>query len=466
MAMQVTTRRALFRRGVTAGSALTAAALSACGGPQGATPNGGTGQTRSGAAKAPVHIEYWTFWNDERLSFVRPQLPKLEQRVGHLTATLSSFADFRDKARVAVTAGTPPDASISDVFSAALFFDNGTILDLKPYLTRDRINLKRDWVQTGYEEWCGKNFVFPLTGWSYAIAYNKELFNQAGIPDLWADKSGQWTWDDLTEYATRLTSSSKDANDMPETFGFLVDGHSVYRGYHPFIAGNGGEVFDYKAMQYTLDHPKTIEALEWLAQMHRRKIFRPATYTPPSEGDAFNIGRLGLVGDPNYRSRPGVMQTINFDWDLVMYPSRATGSPQYGNAGGDHNWAYRAGKHPEEAYEVIKFMGLDDVQGALGRERPVQPAKQSARHDKEGFLKSPPAHMSVFNDIWDKGYYRVPFIFQYNDLETVRKIDELVVPAVADGKGAVRDACLEANRVANGLVKYGEKCFRPPWKER
>ena len=242
------------------------AALGAC------APAGG-GQTGPAASRAPVTVEYWTFWNDERLAFVRPELPKLEAQTGYVRATLTPDATLRDKLRTVLAAGTPPDASIADVFSAALYFDNGSILDLKPALTRDRVNLRRDWVLKG-------------------------------------------------------------------------------------------------------------------------------------------------------------------------------------------------GKNPDAAYELIKFMGMDEVQGALGRERPVQPAKQSVRHDKEGFLKSPPAHMPVFNDIWDNGYYRAPFIFQYNDLETQRKIDELVVPAVADGAGSVRDACIEANRQANQLVKYGERCFKPPWKPR
>jgi ABC-type glycerol-3-phosphate transport system substrate-binding protein len=452
----VRTRRRLLP--IATGALGLGAALGAC-------APAGSGQTGPVASRAPVTVEYWTFWNDERLAFVRPELPKLEAQTGYVRATLTPDATLRDKLRTVLAAGTPPDASIADVFSAALYFDNGSILDLKPALTRDKVNLRRDWVLTGYEDWCGKNFVFPLTGWSYAIAYNKDLFRKAGLPDPWAQKNGTWTWDDLTEYATRLTAG-KDADGLPEVFGFLVDGHSVYRGYHPFIVANGGEVFDYGAMRYTLDHPKTIEALEWLAEQHKRRVFRPAAYKQPFEGDAFNLGKLGLVGDPNYRSRPGVMKDLAFEWDLIMYPSRTAGGPQFGNAGGDHNWVLKGGKNPDAAYELIKFMGMDEVQGALGRERPVQPAKQSVRHDKEGFLKSPPAHMPVFNDIWDKGYYRAPFIFQYNDLETQRKIDELVVPAVADGAGSVRDACLEANRQANQLVKYGERCFKAPWKPR
>lgn len=455
------TRRAMFQRTFATATGLVANLAVACG-----LPGQQAGGQGISASKAPVALEYWTFWGEDRVSVLRPELPKLTQRLPYLNVNILIDSTLRDKLRVAVTAGTPPDASISDVFSAALLFDNGTILDLTSRLAHDKVSLKKDWVLTGYEDWCGKNYVFPLTGWSYAIAYNKELFRRAGLPDLWQAKGGKWTWDDLAEYATKLTSPSLDQNGLPETFGFFVDGHSVYRGYHPFIAANGGEVFDYATMRYTLDHPKTIEALEWLATMHRRKIFRPATYTPPFQGDAFNIGKLGLVGDPNYRSRPGVMKDITFEWDLVMYPSRTAGAPQYANAGGDHNWAFKSSKNPDEAYELIKFFGMDDVQGTLGRERPVQPAKQSVRHDKSTFLKAPPAHMQVFNDIWDNGYYRVPFIFQYNDLETQRKIDEIVVPAVADGKGAVRDACLEANQQANQLVKAGKQCFRPPWRSR
>jgi multiple sugar transport system substrate-binding protein len=412
-------------------------------------------------------VEYWTFWGDDRLAVVKPQMPVLEQRSGGITVQFTSLGgEFRDKFRTAIASGAPPDASISEVFSAALLFDTGAVLEITSHLKRDRVNLARDWVLTGYEDWCGKNYVFPLTGWSYAMAYNKSMFQERGIPDPWDRRNGEWTWDDFVEAAMRLTQD-KDGDGRPDVFGFQVDGHSVYRGYHPFIATNGGEVFDYDQMRYTLDAPRTVEAVEWLADLAaRRRVLSPPGWQPGT-GDPFAAGLLGIVGDPSYRPRPQAMEAIGdrFAWDIVPYPRRRAGEPAIALAGGDHNWVPVQSKHPEEGYQVIKFLGEEEVQGALGRWRGVQPALKKARLDPAGFLKSPPAHMRVFNDIWDSGHYRNPFIFQYEDLQTMRAIDRIVVPAVG-GERSVKDALAEANREANQLLRYGQKCFKPPWKRR
>ena len=135
-------------------------------------------------------VEYWTFWPPARLDIVKPHLPAFAERTRYATATLSQVGDFRPKLRTAIVAGTPPDASIGDVFSAALYNDQQVLLQLDTRLKRDRIDLRRDYVLNGFEHWCDRAYAFPLDGFSMALVYNKSLFRERGVPDPWDVQRG------------------------------------------------------------------------------------------------------------------------------------------------------------------------------------------------------------------------------------------------------------------------------------
>jgi multiple sugar transport system substrate-binding protein len=454
-----TTRRRWLTGAAGAGGAALMAACGALGG-----TDGGTNAAEKGAGKAPVTVEYWTFWPAARLDIVRPHLPTFEQRSGYIKAEVSMVGDFRPKLRTAIVAGTPPDASIGDVFSAALYGDQKVLLQLDPLLKRDRITLARDYVLNGFEHWCGRAYAFPLDGFAMAMVYNKSMFRQRGIPDPWDDQKGQWTWADFEQALTKLTRD--------EVVGFHPDAHQVARGYHPFYAANGGEYFDYDAMRYVIDQPRVIEAMEWL---HALAVRRGVMTTPDgftelnraTAGNPFAAGRLGILGDDGATAAPQVVQLIadRFEWDVVPYPRRRVGDPSYGLVGGNGNWSYVKARHPEEGYELIKFMGGDEVQGAIGQSRIVPPAQWKARRDPNGFLKAPPRHMHVFNDVWESGHFRTNRAYHYRDLELGPMLDRTVHTAFRD-EATMKDALLEANRLGNSQVEFGERCYKPAWKRR
>ena len=191
-------RRSVLRAGMLgAGAALA----SACGAGGGGTAGEQAGERGRAAAKAPVTVEYWTFWRPSGWTSCSPHLPAFEQRTRYVKATLSQVGDFRPKLRTAIVAGTPPDASIGDVFSAALYDDQQVLLHLDTRLKRDRIDLRRDYVLNGFEYWCGSAYAFPLDGFSMALVYNKTMFRERGVPDPWDVQKGQWTWDDFVARA-------------------------------------------------------------------------------------------------------------------------------------------------------------------------------------------------------------------------------------------------------------------------
>jgi multiple sugar transport system substrate-binding protein len=430
----------------------------------GASGDGGAAQAGPRTDKAPVTVEYWTTWAPARLDVVRPSLPVFEQRSGYIKAELTTVSDFRPKLRTAIVAGTPPDASIGEGYSAALYGDQKVLQPLDPLLKRDRLNLPRDYVVNGFEHWCGRAYAFPLDGFSMALVYNKTMFRQRGIPDPWDDQKGQWTWADFEQALTKLTRE--------DVTGFHPDGHQIGRGYHPFIAANGGEYFDYDTMKYLLDQPKAIEAMEMLYGMAVRRglMTTPdgfAALRQATAGNPFAAGRIGVLGDDGATAAPQVVELIGgrFEWDVVPYPRRRAGEPSYGLVGGNAGWSYVKAKHPEEGYEFLKFLGGDEVQGALGRSRIVPPAQWKARRDPDGFLKAPPKHMNVFNEIWEGGYFRTPRAYHYKDLELMPALDAIVARAFRD-EVSMKDAMTEAARTGNNQVEFGERCYKPPWKKR
>src|ERR671932_39876 len=75
---------------------------------------GGVGSgapAKDSATKAPVTVEYWTFWTQERVDFLLPHLPTFEQRTRYIKANVTGSGDMPAKLRTAVGAGGPPPAS-------------------------------------------------------------------------------------------------------------------------------------------------------------------------------------------------------------------------------------------------------------------------------------------------------------------------------------------------------------------
>ena len=79
-----------------------------------------------------------------------------------------------------------------------------------------------------------KQWAVPKDYDTIALAYNKELFDKAGV----AYPDDTWTWDTLRETAKKLT----DAENGVYGFGAPNDTQS---GYYNFVYQNGGFIFEY-----------------------------------------------------------------------------------------------------------------------------------------------------------------------------------------------------------------------------
>ena len=161
----------------------------------------------------------------------------------------------------AIRAGSPPQAALLDLADLPALADRGMLLDLAPYLSRVGVTLE-DYDSTVLAAFRRGRAVYALpTGYSpLLVAYNKDLFDRAGIPIPGDD----WTWDDFLGIARRLTRDS-DGDGLIDQWGTEADHRVTY--WLAWLWAGGGDVLcaDGRRATGCLDSPATISALRWYA---------------------------------------------------------------------------------------------------------------------------------------------------------------------------------------------------------
>ncbi|GIN17768.1 hypothetical protein J32TS2_31240 [Shouchella clausii] len=233
----------------------------------------------------------------------------------------------------------------------------GALKDLTPYIEQDPE------VVEGIDETLLEiyrteegTFGLPILSMGSFLYYNRDLFDAAGIeppPTDWEDKS--WDWDAMIEAAKAITK-----NDLPPTqrvYGILND-NSPNRDAWMF----GGDLFAEETYETgelveptVTTNPRNYEAIQARYDLINEHEVMP----PQSEvaalaqlSDPFLSGRVGMVMKGGWGTRQYANTDLN--WGLAAYPytNEDRQIPLYVDP-----WSISEGsKHPEEAWEFLKFL--------------------------------------------------------------------------------------------------------------
>ena len=462
---RATTRRAVVRAGVAGGVGL---ALAACGQSAGPTESGGT----KPSGGAPFELTYQTFFPQQRLDIMEPGFRVFREQHPNIKLNVVFDADHRNKLNTQVAADSAPDTFIHDVWSTAKYVDAGAVLDLTPHLKTDKIDLAKDYYLIGVEQWCGKAYAYPFYVTSMLLAYNKDLLKKFGAPDPWDKYQGKWSWPEFLDVA-KLVTKPAGGEYAAGTWGLAMDGNgtdNIDRNYQVWMTSNGGETYDVEKMKYTLDDPKTIEAYDFLVKLvNEHKVMlgptEAAELSKTVTGERFVAGVIGFCQESTGRLALYAQQIGNkFEWDVVPFPTGTKQQPFVGHSDADTNQAYAKSKHPDEAYALIKFIGGDVMQKIMAENKLLIPALRKAAEDKNTFLKAPPRHIDAFLEPLKTQVFRTSF-YHHNGLQALSLQAEQMKAAMARQKTA-REAMVEANRVSNDVVKYGNCRQTVTWKKR
>jgi len=284
---------------------------------------------------------------DDLAEFER-QNPNLRVRMENIPGS----GQYVPKLLMTYIAGNPPDVISLDASSAAVFIDNGLLLDLAPILRADpAFNLDEyfsnvvDMARRG-----DAIYGIPSDFTPMVIVYNKRLFDAAGVP---YPKPG-WTRAEFLATAQALTVHT----DEGHRYGITFD-KDMPR-WFPWIWASGGDVLspDGRHAVGWFDSPATIDALTFLTDLVRRYRVAPT------------LSENALLGVDLFRAGKAAM-TMTGHWSLIEY--RADGmdigiatipttvgrrvTVMYANAAA----ISRASRHPEAAWAYIKFFAGEKV---------------------------------------------------------------------------------------------------------
>lgn len=189
----------------------------------------------------------------DRFEHAHPGVRVVQQSAG------TGAAEYRERILTSMAAGAPPDAFLLDNIDVPNFSRRGAVLDLAPYLPRLGVNLAR-YHPTALGIFRRGDAVYAVpTGYTpMVVAYNKDLFDRAGVPY----PADDWTWDDFLRAARRLTRDT-DGDGQVDQWGTYFDRHVFL--WMPWIWSGGGDVLcpDGRRASGCLDSPATVAAIRW-----------------------------------------------------------------------------------------------------------------------------------------------------------------------------------------------------------
>ncbi|HET7771779.1 MAG TPA: sugar ABC transporter substrate-binding protein, partial [Chloroflexota bacterium] len=376
------TRRTLF---TTVAALAGAAALAACGAPQ-----GDAGAGAGSKSTAPATLSFATLYKeDPSWNLSKAQLTKFEQKFPHIKVTPDwipgSTGDYLKKAQTYLAAGQNPDVLYIHYLQTAIFGSQNALLDLSKHAAQDKAFNQGDFVQGVWDHFKYKDKPAGVPWYSgpHTVLFNKSLFQRLGVKDPEAlEKEGNWTWETMRDAAQKLTKGSPGSADR--SIGFSsIGGLDRLGRWERTVWQNGGELFNKDFTKSQFSSPAAVTALQFFADIYakdRTVVSADEQRQLVSSGSAFLSGKAGMeygVARDGMTALVDGAQKAGFNLGLVPLPKGKAGRPNI-----DGPQAYGVGaatKFPDAAWELVKWYAEETMQAErleLGASVPVRKSMQ------------------------------------------------------------------------------------------
>jgi multiple sugar transport system substrate-binding protein len=293
--------------------------------------------------------------------------------------------EFEEKSLVDLQGGTAPDVFQGCCSFLPIWAQKGYLLDLRPYVQADLDPATiEDWDPVQYNSFFtrgGHQYALPKYHGALALYYNKDLFDQTRV-DYPTDS---WTHDDYLAAMRRLTQGHNQAG-TPRIWGSMVD--IAWERLQVHVNAWGGHLVDpADPTKSRMAEPTTLQAFEWIrARMWEDKVMASALDVQnKGTQEAFIAGQLAMIEDGSWALK-GILTNANFRVGLAIFPAgpvrRAT------LATTDGFGIYAGTKHPEAAWELLKFLISKEYGRAMAKAQFLQPARASLVDEWIQFIRS------------------------------------------------------------------------------
>lgn len=388
----------ISRRGFLklAGLAAASSAIAACGIPP----------RPELADSSPVQLVYQDWRTDWFPGLAQEMLKKFNEEHPNIRVFYTADPENLEEQMASdMLSGTAPDvlAGCCEFFPA--WANSGYLMDLRGWVEKDlEQSTIDDWSTAQYQALFthdGKQFGLPKYHGALALFYNKDLFDKAGVEY----PTGEWDHDDYLEAMQRLTV--RNGNQVTQ-WGSMFD--VAWERIQMHVNGWGGHFVDPEnPTRCAMAGEAAIEAMEWL----RARIWDDhvmATFLDVqtnSTRQAFIDQKVAMVEDGSWALKD-ILDTADFRLGVAPFP--AGPARRVTLATTDGFGIYSQSRHPEAAWQLLKFLVSQDYGRAMARAHFLQPARSSLVPEWADFIrqeypeKSRELEIEAFADGQIKGY--------------------------------------------------------------
>lgn len=290
------------------------------------------------------------------------QIWKDEHPDAKLTTEYSGGADYWTKVQTEVAAGKPPSLGIGENDQLVSYAKSGVVAQIDDRIESSKIDLSQ-YPESALSQyrWAdgdrdsggkgGKMYGLPSDAQGFMFAYNKKMFDDAGVKYPTDD----WTWDDVVNAAKEITKPGTS------TWGILAPSFdALFRGN--FVYSAGGSLATPDFTRSALDSPESAEAWTWVWDLiHTHQVAprpQPANASPV---DLFAAGKAAMTFDGIWQV--AAWQPIKaFEWDIAMLPKHPTTGKRTTSVESDGWWMYNGAKDPDTAWSLLSFLASERAQ--------------------------------------------------------------------------------------------------------
>lgn len=272
-----------------------------------------------------------------------------------------------------------PDVFVMGSWNYFQAASDGILQDLDDYFTKNDLDLGKftpSVIGALKSPVDGKTYGLPMGFNVQSLFYNKAMFEAAGLDEPPAD--GSYTYDDLREWAKKLTLDAKGNNAEspafdPENivqygyFNFAAATPAIEPGYGPILAADGGGILGgAERDQCIADAPGTIEGFQWLQDVMWKdhSAITPQLQQEESGPSRWVRGQVAMQQGSHEQVIAVQQQNPDLSYDMAALPRGSAGNASMMQI---HVWSmYKESKNKDAAYDFVQYMGTEGSGKQMG----------------------------------------------------------------------------------------------------
>ncbi|MDR1263440.1 MAG: sugar ABC transporter substrate-binding protein [Oscillospiraceae bacterium] len=269
------------------------------------------------------------------------------------------------------------------------------------------------------------HYAIPKDYDTIALAYNKEIFDNAGI----AYPDDTWDWAKLLEVATALTDAEAGI------YGIAAP-QDTQSGYYNLVYQNEGFIFENGVPGF--DQEATQEAIQFWVDLQTQGVSpSQAAMTDLSATEQFTSGKAAMIFVGSWMmSQDTSNEYIKDKFDLVVLPEGKTRASIYNGLG--YSGAFNTA-NPDAVKDFIAFCGTEEANILQAQNKAAIPAYAGTEHYFTDLF--PDLNISAYPEMIS---YGVQFPFGPNK-SLWEGIETDMIATVYSGESTVADACSSLN---------------------